>query len=381
MYEYQAKPRRSGFVPAIFGGIAGAIIALLMLPLFFGTTPADFYERSAKPQTVVVSKQKISKETWNEARRSNPVVTVARKVQPSVVLISTEGKINDDIHKNLVIPSDGSGVIYLQSGYILTNNHVVQDANKIIVKFADGQEASGKIVGRDEDSDLAVVKVNRKNLPSADFGSADDLQVGDLAVAIGSPFGYEGTVTSGVISALHRNVTAPTESGNETLLTDLIQTDAAINPGNSGGALCNQFGQVIGINTLIITGTGDNAGIGFAIPIDLAMKAANQLIKGEKVSHSYLGVYVETLNEGTATRFGVKETKGVIVVGVTPDSAAAKAGIKEKDILIKIDDKPVVSSEELIAYVRRHNVGDKVTLKFIRGGAEQSVEVTLGEKP
>lgn len=382
MYEFMEPVKKDNtMVKIILGAVAGALIAMLLLPFFFGMSPSEFYKR---PGSVVATKEQATPGmSIEEARRDNPVVAVARKVQPSVVLISTQSKLNDAFHQNLLVPSDGSGVIYDKNGYILTNNHVISDAKKIVVRFADGREAAGKVIGRDADSDLAVVKVTRKSLPTADFGSADSLVVGDVAVAIGSPFGYEGTVTSGVISALHRNISVPDPKTNENVLfTDLIQTDASINPGNSGGALCNQFGQVVGINTLIVTGVENSgAGIGFAIPIDLAIQVANQLIKGGKVSHPYIGVIVETLNEQKAVSFGVAQTRGVVVVDVQAGLPAQKAGLKKGDIIISINGDKVMSSEELIADIRKNKVGDKVVIKYIRMDKEISVAVPLVEKP
>ncbi len=272
------------FLP-LLGAIVGGIIAAFLVPYLFGINPIKLVKGEyVAPQRQVVVSEKITPEEIEKMHESSQVIAVGKKVKPSVVFIKTEGVISNIFHEQFKIPGEGSGIIYSPNGYIITNEHVVRDTQEIIVTLASGEDLKGRVVGTDVETDIAVVKVNKKGLPAAELGSTKDMEVGELAVAIGAPFGFEFTLTSGVISALHRNVT-DSETGRT--YTDLVQTDAAINPGNSGGALANGFGQVVGINSLIISTVGGSQGVGFAIPVDLARNIADQLIAEGKASHPY----------------------------------------------------------------------------------------------
>lgn len=314
----------------------------------------------------------------------SPVAAVAEKARQSVVNIRTEKveRYYDFFYGPFYerVTGIGTGIIIRKDGYIITNNHVVAGASRITVILHNGKELSGKLVGVDAESDLAVVKVEASGLPAAEIGDSSRLKVGELAVAIGNPFGLSYTVSAGVISALQRNIKATDDSGQTYLYTNLIQTDAAINPGNSGGPLCNARGEVIGINTLIYSRSGGYQGIGFAIPINDAMKIAEDLINKGKASHAYIGIfgddaskYVERLPQG------VKE--GAIVVQVIPGSPAEKAGLKRFDIIVEFDGKPIKSMEDLVGAVRVHEPGDKVKIVFYRDGKKQQIEIVLEEKP
>jgi len=232
-------------------------------------------------------------------------------------------------------------------------------------------------VGWDSETDVAVLKVDAQGLPPAELGTSSDLVVGELAVAVGSPEGLEQSVTSGIISALHRNV--PRNDG--TYLLDVIQTDAAINPGNSGGPLCNSAGQVVGINTAIVSSTGENIGIGFAIAIDNAKPVIEQLIKTGRVSHPWIGIMGSTLEPDVAERFGLPTQKGVVVKRVVAGTPADKAGLESGDIIVSLDGEAVESMDQLVLLIRRRKVGDKITLEFYRGKEKSRAELTLEEKP
>jgi S1-C subfamily serine protease len=270
------------FVSALIGGI----IATFLVPTMLGMNLLTLFKGGAKP---VTTERVVYRGDSAASLPTDTVIEVAKKVQPSVVNIRTKSVMSDLFHENLWVSGQGSGVIFRNDGYIITNNHVVEGANEIWVTIGTDEDIKGTVVGTDPETDLAVVKVDRKDLRSADLGSVRDLQVGEPAIAIVSPFGFERTITAGIISALNRTVTLPASSGNSNkTYTGLIQTDAAINPGNSGGALCDAEGRVIGINALIYSQTGGYEGIGFAIPIDKARSVANQLIEKGKATRPSL---------------------------------------------------------------------------------------------
>ena len=295
---------------------------------------------------------------------SGAVARVSEDVSPSVVFIRVAGAAGE---------GSGSGVILREDGYILTNSHVVADATAVRVTLPDAGELDAEVVGADPSSDLAVIKVEAEDLPVADFADAAP-RVGDLAVAIGSPFGLEGSVTSGIVSAVNRNL-----GGGDALLVDLIQTDAAINPGNSGGALVNGDSEVIGINTAIIGQA--NAGVGFAIPIQSALPIAEQLIDKGFVEHAQLGIQGQDIDPQTAELYRLGAAAGALVVEVAEGSAAEEAGLERGDIITAIDDEKVSSMAQLAGRIRAYSPGDEVTLTVMRDGEEETIDVTLGAAP
>jgi putative serine protease PepD len=280
-----------------------------------------------------------------------PAAAVAKALLPTVVEIR---------HDNGL----GSGFVYDSNGYIMTAAHVVQGVDRVDVRLYDGTKLTGKVVGTDELNDVAVVKVDRTGLAAAPLATGQTLQVGQLAIAIGSPFGLNETVTAGIISSTDRIL-----EGRE-----VIQTDAPINPGNSGGVLADRRGRVIGINDAIRPGdnSNGNVGIGFAVPIDIAAKSAAAIVKGEQIQIGYLGVAM-----GDAT--GGQD--GAVVQEVTPDSPAARAGLQAGDVVVSIDGKAVQNRSELVAAIRGHKPGDKVTLVVVRGGNETTITATLTQRP
>ncbi len=270
----------------------------------------------------------------------------------------------------------GSGVIVTEDGYILTNRHVVEGADEVKIALADGKrEYTAKIVGTDPQTDVAVLKIDAKDLSAITLGDSDKLEVGDVVLAIGNPFGVGQTVTKGIVSAKRR--------GGFGLLEyeDFIQTDAAINPGNSGGALVDAKGRLVGINTFIVSRSGGSQGVGFAIPINLARSVMDRLIKDGKVSRGYLGVNIQEVDEDIAKEFNVPERTGAIVADVHPNTPAEDAGLKPGDVIVEFDGKKVKDRRHLQFMVAETPPKKKVTLKIIRDGKQMTLNVTLGERP
>lgn len=266
----------------------------------------------------------------------------------------------------------GTGVIYRADGYILTNNHVVQ-ADEINVTLDDKRTFKGKVVGRDSFTDLALVKIDANNLPTARLGSSKTLRPGDWAIAIGSPLGLDHTVTFGIVSALGRSLS---DLGTN---VELVQTDAAINPGNSGGPLLNIQGEVIGLNTAI---RGDAQNVGFAVPIDVAKDVAQQLLAHGKIARAYLGVYMQDLDEPLRKSLGVSDkSKGVVIARVSADSPADKAGLLQGDVIQKIDGTAMESSKQVQELVRKHKPGDSLNVLVMRNGALTALTVKVGDYP
>jgi serine protease Do len=269
----------------------------------------------------------------------------------------------------------GSGVIVSPEGYILTNNHVVDGATDVRVTLSDKREFKARIVGTDPKTDLAVLKIDASNLPSVVIGDSDKVQVGDYALAVGNPFGLGGTVTMGIISATGRG-----NLGIEDY-EDFIQTDAPINPGNSGGALVNDRGDLIGINTAILSHSEGNQGIGFAIPVSVARNVTDQILRNGKVTRAYLGVMSEEVTPALAQAFHEKEVGGALVAQVTPDSPASHAGIEKGDIILSVNGKLVNDSAQLRMTISLMQPGAPVSVKLLRDGAEREVTAHLAEMP
>ncbi|EIE97659.1 S1C family serine protease [Saccharomonospora glauca] len=308
-----------------------------------------------------------------EAAKERPagsVAAIAQKVSPAVVSIEVEVGQSGGV---------GSGVVIDREGYILTNHHVVSqavraDEAKLTVVFTDGTRVQGAIVGTDPRTDLAVLKVRVENPVVIQIGDSDSLAPGDRVMAIGSPFGLENTVTEGIVSALNRPVTAPGENGDPPVTYDAIQTDAAINPGNSGGALVDSTGALVGINSMIrtagSTGEGGSIGLGFAIPVNQAIKISEALVRDGTVKHASLGVNAASVAANTS--------QGAQVRDVVPNGPAAKAGIAEGDVIVKVGDRRIRNAAELTVAVREHDIGQSVPVQVVRDGRQFTVDVTLG---
>ncbi|MCE9633237.1 MAG: DegQ family serine endoprotease [Methylophilales bacterium] len=268
----------------------------------------------------------------------------------------------------------GSGFIVSSDGYILTNAHVVNDADEIIVKLTDKREFKAKLIGIDRRSDVAVVKVEATNLPKVTVGDPDALKVGEWVVAIGSPFGLENTVTAGIVSAKGRAL--PQEN-----YVPFIQTDAAVNPGNSGGPLFNMKGEVIGINSQIFSRSGGYMGLSFAIPIDVAMDVQNQLRAGGKVARGWLGVQIQEVTKELAESFGMKNTNGALIAGVEKGGPADKGGLDAGDVITRFDGKPINASSDLPRAVGATKPGKNVTAEVFRKGATRTLTLNVGKMP
>ncbi len=268
----------------------------------------------------------------------------------------------------------GSGFVIDSSGFILTNNHVVENADEILVKLQTGKEFKAKVVGRDAKTDIALIEIkgDAKDLPAVRLGDSNKLRVGEWVVAIGNPFGLENTVTAGIVSAIGRHI-------NQGPYDNFIQTDAAINPGNSGGPLLNTKGEVVGINTAIFSRGGGNIGIGFAIPIDLATEIVPQLKEKGRVTRGWLGVMIQKVTPDIAESLGLDETKGALVADVVKEGPAEAAGLKQGDVITEFDGKPVTDSAELPLLVARTPVGKSVEVKAIRDKKVETFNVTIQE--
>ena len=267
--------------------------------------------------------------------------------------------------------AQGSGFLVSADGLILTNAHVVDGAKEVTVKLSDHREFKAKVLGADKSSDIAVLKIEGHGLPTVQIGNSDQIGVGDYVLAIGQPFGLEETATAGIVSAKGRSL--PGDG-----YVPFIQTDAAVNPGNSGGPLFDSNGSVVGINSQIYSNSGGYQGVSFAIPINLAMGIENQIVKTGKVAHSRLGVEVQTLDQSLADAFKINAPNGALVAQVTPDSAAAKAGIKVGDVILKFDGAPIVDAGQLSARVGGTAPGDKASLDIWRDGKPMTITATIG---
>jgi serine protease Do len=269
----------------------------------------------------------------------------------------------------------GSGVIVTADGYILTNNHVVDSADEVKVAVADGQEYTAKVIGKDPKTDIAVLKIDAKNLSYAELADSDKIEVGDLVLAVGNPFGIGQTVTMGIVSATGRGFI------NNDMYEDFIQTDAAINPGNSGGALVDADGRLIGINTAILSRTGGNQGIGFAVPVNLARSVLENIVEHGRVVRGFLGVGIQDVTPQLAKTFDLERADGALVAEVTPGSPADKAGLQSGDVIVEFNGKTIDSSRHLKLQVGAMAPGTKVTIKLLREGKEKDFTVTLKEVP
>lgn len=306
----------------------------------------------------------------------SPATLVAEALGPSVVNIA----VADAQGQRLGV---GTGVIYNSDGLIITNNHVVtaqgdQPAPSIAVTFATGEELPATLVGRDAISDLAVIRVNRTGLPAAQFlKDLSEVKVGDYAIAIGTPLGLEGTVTLGIVSAVKREVQVTSSSPP----ADYIQTDAAISPGNSGGALADAQGRVIGINAAGLQPQSGAQNIGFAIPSDVVIFVADQIISQGRVRYSFLGVQTAEITPELKQQFNLGQARGIVILSVEPSSPAGQAGVKPGDIVLGIADQDVTHVADLFSALRKTAPGQQVDLRIIRAGQEQTLKVTLTERP
>src|ERR1043166_290462 len=334
----------------------------------------------------------------------NSFAPIVKKVSPAVVKVVTTVKVQnagfsgqpdmDDLlrrffgdqfqgrmpqrNRNIPMPRQeglGSGVIVTKDGYIVTNNHVVDGGEEVKVSLQDGRDFAAKVIGRDPKSDVAVIKIKADDLPALTMADSDKVEVGDVVLAIGNPFGIGQTVTTGIVSATGRAGAIGLD------YEDFIQTDAAINPGNSGGALVDVEGRLIGINTAILSRSGGNQGIGFAIPINLARDVMQSLVKDGHVTRGYLGIMIQDVTPALAKEFKLAGTSGALVGDVTAKSPAEKAGLKDGDVILEFNGKKVTDSRHLKLEVARTKPGESVPVKVLRDGATKTLEITVKEQP
>ncbi|PAA14259.1 Do family serine endopeptidase AlgW [Pseudomonas fragi] len=282
---------------------------------------------------------------------------------------------NNEPKQRRMESSLGSAVLMSPEGYLLTNNHVVAGADQIVVALKDGRETHARVIGSDPETDLAVLKIDLKNLPAITIGRSDTLRIGDIALAIGNPFGVGQTTTMGIISATGRNQLGLNN------YEDFIQTDAAINPGNSGGALVDANGNLTGINTAIFSKSGGSQGIGFAIPINLAMEVMKSIIEHGQVIRGWLGIEVQPLTQELAESFGLSGRPGIVVAGIFRDGPAQKAGLQLGDVILSIDGEPANDGRRSMNQVARIKPSDKITIQVMRNGKELKLTAEVGLRP
>ena len=398
--DFYGKKTKSGFGKnVVFPFVSGVLGTTLVLGVCFGVPSvkqkligenSEVAQTSASQSTSTNTLQSSSSSLENVAftsltSYSEATAAIAKKVQPSVVGIKVEYSVNSFFNQSSTATASGSGVIISEDGYILTNNHIVNTssdssyyevskANSVkVYLYGDSTAYDATIVGTDSLTDLAVIKIDKTGLPAAELGNSDSVEVGSFAMAIGNPLGLDNSVTLGTVSAVNREVT---DSDGKKFT--LIQTDAAINSGNSGGALVNSYGQVIGINTLKLSGDGVE-GIGFAIPINSTKDVREQLIQYGKVKRPYIGIGGINVDEAKSKYYNLPV--GVYVQSVEDFSSAQKAGIKVGDVITAIDGTTITTMDELNNIKYSHSIGDTVTLKLVREGNEMEVSLTLSEQP
>ena len=273
----------------------------------------------------------------------------------------------------------GSGVIISEDGFIVTNNHVIENADNIRVVLNDNREYSAKVIGTDPATDMAVIKIDESNLPPILIGNSDDIQVGEWVLAVGNPFNLTSTVTAGIVSAKGRSINIMQRNSGDNIfpIESFIQTDAAVNPGNSGGALVNSKGELVGINTAIASQTGSYSGYSFAVPVNIMKKVTTDMIQYGIVQRAFIGVGIQEMSQNIANDLGISNTEGVFVNGVTSNGAAQEAGIQKGDVIIKVNEEKIKSVPKLQETIGKYTPGDKVSVTVIRKGKEKSVMLTL----
>lgn len=384
------------------GVVAGSLIALGGIG----------YVATATPPPMPVTPAQTDRAIQNLEQSGQAFASIAKKLAPAVVSLKVEKKVaneqsfgnlpnddqsnplNDELFKRFfgdrmpdqlrqrqapaqkhAVVGQGSGFVVSADGYILTNHHVVGDTTKVTVKFSDGREMQAKVVGSDSQSDVAVIKVDAKNLATVPLGDSTTTEVGEWVLASGAPYGLTQTLTAGIVSAVGRNSVGITNYEN------FIQTDAAINPGNSGGPLVNLRGEVIGINTAIFSRTGGSVGLGFAIPIEMAKQVYDQIVAHGSVVRGYLGVRIQPLSQDLADQFGLKDTRGVLVGDVQKGTPSEKAGLKQADVIVELDGKKIDEAAAFRNAIAMKSPGSKVNLTVVREGHRMEIPVTLDKLP
>jgi S1-C subfamily serine protease len=383
-------PERRNLAAAVVPGALGGLLVLVVGVILIATGAVG--KRETK---TVVREPIVSRSTSSDTGKGQTVSQIYKRVGPGVVFIQARG-VSDTSPFGLPGQggvATGSGFVISKDGYVLTNDHVVEGSSDVSVRFTDNCDpVKAEVKGRDASSDLALLKIDpsKAKLDPVPLGNSSDVAVGDPVVAIGNPFGLQRTVTTGIVSAVQREISAP----NNFTIKGAIQTDASINPGNSGGPLLSADGRVIGINSQIATGGGNGSvGIGFAVPINLAKKAVPELKKKGKVPHAFIGVTTTQVTKRLAQDLNLPVSKGALVVAVRRGSPAAKAGLRAGrtettsglriggDLIVGLDDKKVNNPDDLVSAVEGKKPGDKVTISYYRGTKKKSAELTLAQRP
>lgn len=365
-----------GLVVALVGGVVGAMVTLAVTSGFDevvapGGTASPRLEEDAAPAPVL-----------GPPEADSIVPAVAEAVTPSVVRIDVTTSEGPEFPRRG--GGLGSGVVYTRDGYIITNHHVVEGAGDVTVRLADGEVLEASVVGTDELNDIAVVRIERDGLQAISIRPRDEpLRVGETVIAIGSPFGLDASVSSGIISALDREIRLEesADAGGVLTIPSVVQTDAAINPGNSGGALVDSRGRLVGINTAILTGTGANQGVGFAVSAQQVRRSADQLIEQGFVRHPLLGIAGTDVGPEEAEELGLDSPRGAVIEVVEEGSGADAADLRTGDVITAVDGVPLATMSELVAEVRRRAPGEVLSLVVVRDGEELEIDVELGERP
>lgn len=359
-------------LPVFLASLSGLVVGAVLVIALVMTGALNIGETNVEAPALSDAGTSGTQTIQIDAEDATLAEAVAAKALPSVVSISA---VNERSGEGGI----GSGVILDTDGNVLTNHHVIEGATTIYVEVNE-ESYEAELVGADASSDLAVVKIkdiDESQLTPIEVGDSNDITVGEWVMAIGSPFGNEQSVSTGIVSALYRSTALRGTSGTS-IYANMIQTDAAINPGNSGGALVNAEGQLIGINSVIESYSGSSSGVGFAIPANYAINIANQIIAGETPAHPYIGVTVTSVNAFTAREQGLSVSEGAVVTSVNADSPAEEAGLQPDDIVTAVDGESIASADGLIIAAREHEIGETITLTVVRGDETFDVEVVLG---
>jgi S1-C subfamily serine protease len=356
---------------AVVGALGASLVAvpaaLLTTSQDTGLATAEGDSQASEDSTDAGASEG-SEEADGTVATASPISAIASQVTPSVARVDVQGRAG---------AGSGSAVVYRSDGILVTNAHVVQSGGQVSVTLPDGDRMDAEVVGVDAASDLAVLEVDADDLPVPAWAGADQMpEIGTTAVAIGSPYGLDGSVTSGIISALGRTLPSP-----QGVLVDLIQTDAAVNPGNSGGALVDGQGRVVGINTAITSSSGGNQGVGFAVPSTTVTRVADQLLETGEVQMGYLGVVGQTVEPDTAELYDLPAETGAVISDLDPDGPAIDAGLQQGDIVVAIDGTEITSMADLAGRIQQHSPGDEVELELFREDEVLTITVTLTERP
>jgi serine protease Do len=382
------------------GGVAALVLGLTATTAWYGGNATATGNQQPSTARVAVQTAPARDQVERDDSFRASYSAIVDKVSPAVVTVRVAGRVMPEQTGGQMQDMDefrrffgpqfrmmpqrpqktrglGSGVIVSQDGYILTNHHVIENADQIRVETSDKRVLDAKLIGQDPQTDLAVIKVQGSGLPVVPLGNSDRVRVGDVVLAFGNPLDVGQTVTMGIVSAKGR----ATRAGDGTSFEDFLQTDAAINRGNSGGALVNVHGELIGINSQMLTPSGGNVGLGFAIPVNMARNVMDQLVKDGRVQRAKLGVGVQDITADVAKSLGLDNLKGALVSNVEPDSAASRAGVRQGDVIVEVDNRSVADGNELRNAIAGTKPGTTVSLKVVREGRPESLKATLAELP